>query len=392
MRKIIKGLMVVIGLIGLVGCNTTNKNLTFSYLADSDSYEITGHLKDFNKLVIPSTYQNKPVTSIKGGAFSYCWSLKSITIPKSITNIGYHAFSSSLITNIKLDPANSVYNLLTLGEGKVVTTTTTWENDTIVVGGLAYGNIVIPENITSIAEQAFFWCGSITGITIPSGVTSIGWRTFANCDSLKSIDIPNSVTSIGQSAFAGCSSLTSVIIPDSVEYIGDYAFVLCSSLTNIVIPSGVTDIGLDAFSYCRSITNITLDPTNPTYHLLTLGSGKVVTTSTVWDNNSEVVGGLIYGNITIPNSVTFIDDEAFSGYVSITSIVIPDSVTSIGDGAFSNCSSLTSIIISNSVINIGRSVFIMCLSLTIYCEALSKPAGWDVSWNSDRPVVWGYTA
>lgn len=87
--------------------------------------------------------------------------------------------------------------------------------------------------------------------------------------------------------------------------------------------------------------------------------------------------------------------EAFSYCESLTSIEIPDSVTSIGDYAFNNCESLASIVIPKSVTCIGYGVAYSAW-ITIYCEAISKPVGWDSDWNyfgydSDCPVVWGYT-
>ncbi|MBR5956777.1 MAG: leucine-rich repeat domain-containing protein, partial [Salinivirgaceae bacterium] len=62
-------------------------------------------------------------------------------------------------------------------------------------------------------------------------------------------------TSIGDEAFSVCSSLTSVTIPESVTSIGDYAFSGCSSLTPVTIPESVTSIGDEAFSGCN-ITDI----------------------------------------------------------------------------------------------------------------------------------------
>lgn len=85
----------------------------------------------------------------------------------------------------------------------------------------------------------------------------------------------------------------------------------------------------------------------------------------------------ISGDIAIPDSITYkdkiysvinIDSEAFDGCSSLTSVSIPESVTSIGSDSFSNCT-----------------------SLTIYCEAESRPKGWDSNWNPHNcPVVWGY--
>ncbi|MCD8040299.1 MAG: leucine-rich repeat domain-containing protein, partial [Clostridia bacterium] len=64
--------------------------------------------------------------------------------------------------------------------------------------------------VTSIGENAFFDCTSLTSVTIGDGVASIGERAFYYCTSLASIVIPDSVTSIGDYAFLECSSLTSV--------------------------------------------------------------------------------------------------------------------------------------------------------------------------------------
>ena len=116
--------------------------------------------------------------------------------------------------------------------------------------------ILLPENLTSIGDEAFFECSSLTSITIPNSVTSIGNSAFSSCYSLTSITIPNTVTSIGYSAFQSCSSLTSITIPNSVTSIGSSAFQSCSSLTSITIPNSVTSIEDYAFD-CDALTSIT---------------------------------------------------------------------------------------------------------------------------------------
>ena len=197
----------------------------------------------------------------------------------------------------------------------------------------------IPNTVTVICDEAFYWCQYITSLTIPNSVTTIGDRAFQDCRSLTSLTIPNSVTSIGNSAFSFCSSLASLIIPNSVTSIGDSPFCWCNSLTSLTIPDTVTSIGDSAFFLCESLTSLTI-PNSVTSIGDCAFSGCSSLTS-----------------LTIPESITSISNSAFSGCSSLTSLTIPNSVTSIGDRAFENCSNLTSLTIPNSITTVGSNPF-----------------------------------
>ena len=112
------------------------------------------------------------------------------------------------------------------------------------VGTAIYlSTITIPKTykgkaVTEIAKYAFSFQDadvliSATKIVIPDSVTSIGNNAFISCHSLTSVTIGNSVTSIGYRAFYGCSDLTSVTIPNSVTSIGFKAFEYCTKLTSV---------------------------------------------------------------------------------------------------------------------------------------------------------------
>ena len=116
--------------------------------------------------------------------------------------------------------------------------------------------VVLPANLATFGNFAFYYCSSLTSITIPNSVTSIEYMAFSGCSSLTSITIPNSVTSIGGDAFSDCDALTSITIPNSVTSIGSYVFNGSSALTSVTIGNSVTSIGNGAFRNCSSLTSI----------------------------------------------------------------------------------------------------------------------------------------
>ena len=134
------------------------------------------------------------------------------------------------------------------------------------------GVIKFDNNVTSIGENAFQNCSSLTSVTIPNSVTRIGDFAFQVCKSLTSVTIPNSVTSIGYAAFDSCTSLTYVSIPNGVTEIGIALFCGCFSLNSFIIPNSVTSIGNMAFYNCIALTSVTFEGTIEEWNSITKGS------------------------------------------------------------------------------------------------------------------------
>ena len=118
--------------------------------------------------------------------------------------------------------------------------------------------VIIPSNIKSIGDWAFYNCSGLKSITIPDSVTSIGYGAIYACTSLTNIDIPNSVTSIGASAFRRCEGLTNIIIPDGVKAIKVGAFYGCKKLKSVEIPDSVRIIGYTVFEECPKLKDVTI--------------------------------------------------------------------------------------------------------------------------------------
>jgi hypothetical protein len=369
----------------------------FIYTTNHDTITITEYTGPGGDVVVPSTTNGLPVTSIGDGAFVYCTSLTGVTIPNSVTSISGSAFAGCTgLVAINVDVANMSYSSV---EGVLFDKSQT---KLVAYPDGKARSYSIPMSVSSIGDSAFQYCASLANVTIPNSVTSIGDYAFDYCVSLTSITIPDSVTSIGDWAFDLCTGLTTLTIPDSVTSIGDGGFA-STSVTSVTIPSSVTNIGVNAFEQCSGLVAINVDMANVSYTsvdgvlfdksqttLIQYPAGNVAASYTIPDSvthigdysffqganltNVTIPNGVInigeaafagcsLTSVTIPNSVTRIGNWAFDG-CSLTSVIIPDSVTNLGAGAFVGCSSLTSVTIGNGVTNIGSEAFYHCLSLT----------------------------
>ena len=304
----------------------------FTCITNNNQISIIRYTGYSKELVIPNTINGWPVTSISRWAFSDYGSrgFTNINIPGSITNIEISVFDQcEKLASINVDESNLVY--------------------TSIDG-------VLFNKFCSIIIR--FPAGQDGRYSIPNTVTNIDNNAFSACRDLTNITIPNSVTSIRNGAFSSCSGLTSITIPNSVTSIGNGAFSYCSGLTSITIPNSVTSIGNGVFSYCSGLTTINVDSTNSEYRSID---------GVLFDKNSTSIIQFPAGksgNYPIPQTVTSIHDNAFSGCRGVTNITIPNNVTSIGSDAFSSCHSLKNIIIPNSVTNIGEYAFVNCYGLT----------------------------
>ena len=219
-----------------------------------------------------------------------------------------------------------------------------WTNDntelSVTYRGSSYNNysdeylgeIVIPESVEYNGKNY--------------SVTSIGQDAFRSCYSLSSITIPGSVKTIGKNAFDWCSKLSSLTLSEGVKVIEENAFYNCR-IDEVTIPKSVTAIGENAFVYGYNYGLETPVKIN-------------ITDLKAWCSIS-------FAKIIAPIKKLLFNGE------EIKELVIPDGVTTINSYAFNNCSSLQSVTLPNSLTSIEPEVFAGCLSLAKVISKINDP-------------------
>jgi len=345
---------------------------------------ISGFDKDITSVIISGS-----VISIGDGAFAECEGLVNAVIPSSVTRIGENAF----------------YGCESLAAISIPDTVASIGNGAFS-SCKSIKSIVIPDGITEIGNKTFRDCVSLEQIDLPDSVTVIGNGAFEYCKSLSDINIPNSVTNIGNDAFYSCESLSTLVIPSSLVSIGSYVFSRCSSLSTIQYNGSESQwkrINKDPYwKSGSSVRTVNFDSRKSTskrrsdgfavglkykvnddgFTCTVKGQGTCNDTTilipTVIDgyrvtnigtDQKDFFGNLISDfdkkvtAIIIPNTVTCIDDYAFSG-CGMTDVTISDSVRSIGNGVFQWCENLTKAVIPDGIRSIGNGAFKNCSSLT----------------------------
>ena len=241
----------------------------------SRSVQILGYLGENQTVAIPSTINKLPVTSIEKEAF-YGAKMISVTIPSSVTTIGDNAFydctslaSVTILPGVTSIGSRVFWDCISLTSITIPSSVTSIDN-LAFWGCTSLTSITIPSSVTSIGNLAFWDCTSLTNITVDANnpnyssengilYNKVKTTLIAYPSASGSVSIPSSVTSIGDDAFFDCTSLTSITIPSSVTSIGDNAFYGCSSLTSITIPSSVISIGHETFYNWTSSQTINVE-------------------------------------------------------------------------------------------------------------------------------------
>ncbi|MBR6200368.1 MAG: leucine-rich repeat domain-containing protein [Spirochaetales bacterium] len=283
----------------------------------------------------------------------------------------------------------------------------------------------IPEGVTDIAQDAFRDCIYLKHVKFPDSLTKTDSTAFKDCTALESVDIGRGVEELGADTFEGCTALkkvnyrgtiakwcaikfgyyydeanpvyhahclyindellTDLVIPDNVTEISDYAFRNCTSIESVTIGKGLTRSGYCTFMGCTGIKKVNylgtvaqwcriyFSPSPILYSHNFYVNDELVTDLVIPDgvtSISEFTGCKHITSVSIPDSVTWIDSNAFAGCTGLTGeLRLPSKMDYIGSSAFAGCSGLTKIVIPDLYFSISQGLLAGCTSL----EYLSIP-------------------
>lgn len=269
----------------------------------------------------------------------------------------------------------------------------------IIASPGAAGKVTIPEKVTNEGVEYT--------------VVMVGPNAFTRCSGMSEIILPETVTEIGSGAFTYDFGLKNIPLPSSLVKIGDAAFYQCTNLQEITIPASVKVIESRAFSFTSAMKTFTVDPANENYsseagvlynkdktHLVACprqmesvtlpstlkvievegfcGCSKI--TELVLPEGLETLQGhAIQGtsvtSLTIPNTVTLIDDYSLAENYKLTYLKLSENAKSIGEYCFWSINSLNELNIPASVTQIKRKAFSGVTKLPRIVMGGSTPPG-----------------
>lgn len=238
------------------------------------------------------------------------------------------------------------------------------------------GDIVIPNTVTKIGDEAFKGNKKVTSVTIPGSVVDIGNNAFEGCEKLEKVaftnpDGANNNLLIRLSAFKDCTKLTDVEIPARVKQIVGNIFKGCTSLMEIKVNAnnpyyfaqdGVL-FGPALVEYSPKYDDNYVLLAYPAgcqgaYSIPSTVHGKTI--DQVWTSGFEGAVGLT--DITIPASIGRLGTAAFES-TGLTHVTIPDTVQQVDPAVFQNCTELVSVKLPAGLAEIDQYMFANCTSL-----------------------------
>ena len=303
-------------------------------------------------------------------------SLKSITIPATVSSIGGYAFDGCVSLQMVIFADDSP--LTSLGVDEVRADQPDFGVN-IFANTPSLRTVVLPKGLITVGVGCFEGSGLVT-MDLPSTVRVIAERAFKNCDNLIMADFSAELLYLGDEAFYGCDALEYADLRFGLEYLGAYAFAYCPQLKRAYIPASVNSIAGNPYLGCSGVETFELDAdsadfvvkdgvlynkemTTLLYYPANLTAETFEFPETVRQIGNGAFAGAKLKHFVVPENVLEIPDRAFDS-ADIETVTIHSGVQNIGDYAFANCHNLNNVLMPYTVRTIGDYVFANCTSLT----------------------------
>lgn len=358
--------------------------------------------------------------SITEGLFANQTYLTKVTVPSTLTYMGYEVFEGCRsLGEVEWNAEDCKFGQ-TYGapfSATALYTITFGEKVRKIPDGLCSGcryitEVKMPASVVEVGESAFSDCSGLEAVGFSENMTSIEARAFLDCAKLSELILPNSLREIGENAFSGCTGLETLSIPESVDSIGRSAFYntgleilvfnarncmlvyesystafpssvrelefgdavecipkyMCSKMTNLVklkVGRNVREMPSNCFSNCKNLETVEWnavsmeDAGTPFASSVTqITFGKDV--ERIPENLCSKLKNLT--SVVLPESLKEIGGSAFS-YTGLKSVHIPDRVKSIESYVFEGCEALKEAVMGKEINYIGYSAFNSCSAL-----------------------------
>ncbi len=312
----------------------------------------------FESLIIPDN-----VECIKNNAFRQCKQLENVYIGSEVKSIDGNPFVRCYaLKNIRIDEKNLFYktidNSIYSGDLRKLifynyNSTHTIPDTCEVIGKESFTDnnylttILLPSNLKSIEEFAFFQCLHLEDIIIPDSVVEMEPEVFDSCRSLTKVKLSAKLTYLPLGVFACCKNLEEIDIPDSVEIIYNDAFFYCEKLKNVRFHEGLKTINRSVFGYCSSLENLSLPAGLEAFSLTGLETTKIKELR-IPGSVHEIRDFDLIEKIVIEEGQSNINLISVDRDSKLKEIYLPKSLNTIPDKAFEDTINLTDVYYAGS--------------------------------------------
>lgn len=346
----------------------------FDFVLNSDSKSYTIRAKNIGSLpsylVIPSFYNQKPVTIIGTMAFAYAYNLNSVILPEELVIIDFLAFAfTNNIKEFRIPDSVEKIQVAAFAQTGLYSDN---PPDIQKYGVSSLEKFVFGKNskLSHIGEYAFLGCSKLKQFSIPMGVRYIGQYAFTAIN-IPYIFIPENVETIGEDAFYKAIYLKQITVDKSNKFLKDIdgvlfskdgstlvAYPLGKEVSSYSIPSEVkTILGKDAFYGCVNIRALYIDslipPSVRTSFMTALKGFKIYVPTDSFNVYKEAAGwgdisDIIYPKNIIKEEFAIYNNTLIQYIGNQNEIIIPEDVKEIKNFAFSSCVNLESISVSTN--------------------------------------------